>query len=844
MPVGEAEIVEALRDAAPQIRFRMADMQKEVIKYRGYKKLFKKKLTGEREPSKLHTYRIHKVDPSPYRIIITRSAPLSRSETSPDPASVAVAKDPPTTEDAAEAVNPPAAEIESEEEEEEEAVENADAAEDSVEEIETETTEVAETENTAEPPAAENDVIAIPTPEIVVESESGEEKEDEDVSFKRRKRPRDVRLEDNLIISVQENETLDDGQNLVITNIITPTPVPHPSQSSPFLPPSPSDQTAQPPPAKKIRPLLSISFAPRPPTFNPRPIPRLISYPFSRIHSPRPLMRPGFRAPAPFLRSPAPVPPRPQPPPRLPSPVPAQPQPHRGSSAIAAGPDGSDRSTSAIVREYDEKMISIMAARLGRAGRSDFATILEMAQAPKESMMRYRFLETLKALRRNDGERQHMYAVARAMLLLLPLEARQFVFSVLDEKIFGENRLNAIVRLQFFFVSPMIILDDLFAQQPDTGNVELAARNFPVSAIVDVMKFAAVNSKSVSKIVEKMREKDCFTGNYANAEARSRYSEKRVRDFVASLCANLEIDVPAEARPLFMRLQMDSELESFFKGETEVADFYHLCISCSKDEESLFRFCYDYVAEKSNPLARFLAEMRGYSFSPKPTASDYVPECAKPFNRELHREVSDRTVFINDGSTISEFEKHLDSSRHIAIFYHYRTESGDPECDLIAIKTRERTFFYSMKISRPCRSKVVAAFSRYIGDKRVFVFRATRAISFLQKEFSWQPANIVDSGDLARDRGIGSTFTSIIADMYPGSFCRRGSNFSCIATPSAVALNHIDMNANALYEFCVLALNLRGAEIRDLVMREPRNRQRDDARNRNSDNRSRSRHFR
>ena len=69
--------------------------------------------------------------------------------------------------------------------------------------------------------------------------------------------------------------------------------------------------------------------------------------------------------------------------------------------------------------------------------------------------------------------------------------------------------------------------------------------------------------------------------------------------------------------------------------------------------------------------------------------------------------------------------------------------------------------------------------------------------------------------------------------------------FGDAALPSLVALEHLDVKASLLYEFCVRFLNLRGGEMRDAVEeQDQRQARREERRTENrarAENKSRSR---
>ena len=104
----------------------------------------------------------------------------------------------------------------------------------------------------------------------------------------------------------------------------------------------------------------------------------------------------------------------------------------------------------------------------------------------------------------------------------------------------------------------------------------------------------------------------------------------------------------------------------------------------------------------------------------------------------------------------------------------------------------------------------------------VFLFRKEEAKGFLRDVLDWSPSNIVDASNLAEENGIHPSLSEMSRALGVGEHCRRGLYFSDSALPSPVALQHLDVSAAVIYEFCLEFLHLRGREMANAVEEEER----------------------
>ena len=284
---------------------------------------------------------------------------------------------------------------------------------------------------------------------------------------------------------------------------------------------------------------------------------------------------------------------------------------------------------------FDDKLVKQIFGRLKNAREPDFMSILETARAPTERMIADRFIRVLKEFRRHHDERNRMYAVTRAMMNFFAAEQREFLLRVVAERIYSDNVLNIIVRLNYYSLLPSVILYDLFAKQHSGANLTEAVRNFSKNAILENVKFLCLHTNMPEKVVDKIRECEFFR-DFKVDIAESRWSEKVIKNFVDSVCETAGIDIPDVALPLTVRVRVDTILPIFFRSEIELPDFYQMCVNITTDNTDLMTYCISYVGEKSNTLTKFMSGVQNIPFSPKPDASDFIPQCVSPPNPALH----------------------------------------------------------------------------------------------------------------------------------------------------------------------------------------------------------------
>ena len=592
-----------------------------------------------------------------------------------------------------------------------------------------------------------------------------------------------------------------------------PQPVPAPSVSAPIPPPTlpPCSQTTQ------IRSLLSIQLK------RTHTIPSLLDARFSRPPFPapsQPLFRP--RAPVAYPHLPPP-PPTPPPSPFVPAPLRqatasvspdvsgVRPTAPPRAAEFPAAPGVSRRQS---IAEFDRKKLDITFGVLKHVDPEDYVKALDHLHSPSETVLMGRFIDILLRFKVTSNSRPRMYKIARAMLAVLTTCRHAFVLTIFEKQIFGQARLHVAVQLQYVWLSPKILLDHVLTKHCDNDQLAFAAQTMCAAEVAEVMKFAAIHARDPTSVLEKIKNEDCFRTGYTVERLSERWTERRLRDFISFICDKANIPIPPEANKLFVRVSTSVELDSYFRGETEIEDFYRMSLEWASNDEALLHACLEVVAERSRPLAQFYMDLRGIAVEIPPSASDFVPACVAPANAALHRLIVADAAIITTNPVVNDFRFHLENSRHFSIIYHGSASVRKLPLDFLTFRMRKKVFFYSPALSRSYREAVARILKERTDEKKVFVYKEKRAVSVLQTEFQWTPKVVVDAKQVAADNQLHPTMSGIAEALVGGPYCRRGFWFSDMSIPSQVALRHRNMNASLIYEFCVQFLHLRGTEMR------------------------------
>ena len=470
----------------------------------------------------------------------------------------------------------------------------------------------------------------------------------------------------------------------------------------------------------------------------------------------------------------------------------------RPKLSICASAPVSEQGVSERERRINQsRSVNITVGRIRQANYHDYNAILSKLEYESEKDLVDKFIVILKKFGDDEGKKRQ-YALARAMLASLSSEAREFSLRILDENIFGTDRLNSLCRLEYFSVEVSVLLESLVTTSRDSDSLTTAVRNFQQIELLELIELLCY--KSSEEIVAEMKKDDVYRSGITVPYPEVCFSEKRIRDFIVFVCEKVGIEIPSVAVPLFARVRLAGEMEQYFEGRTEIEDFFKICSAYAKNDPSVLRLCLVLVGRRSNPLGQFFCRMLKTPFLPNSDAGNYSPSCNE--NEALHKLACDRHYSLTENSSVQEFKENFGRSEFVAISYHQNTIKGKAGCDFMSFRTEHRIFHYSPKMSASFRDKIVRFLVTY-QNKTVFVNGKDTAVGYLRKFFGWTPRNIVDAKAVAEENGIRPLLNPMTEALVGGRFCHRGINFCGDTIPSQVALRHVDVMASFVYEFCI-----------------------------------------
>ena len=92
-----------------------------------------------------------------------------------------------------------------------------------------------------------------------------------------------------------------------------------------------------------------------------------------------------------------------------------------------------------------------------------------------------------------------------------------------------------------------------------------------------VLTTLAENVGDPKALLNKLREAPCFT-NFNVAVAKTRFSLETAADFIKTVATTKGIEPPMVPKKLYLRVRLNIELKKYFNSETEILDFYQLCV--------------------------------------------------------------------------------------------------------------------------------------------------------------------------------------------------------------------------------------------------------------------------
>ena len=113
----------------------------------------------------------------------------------------------------------------------------------------------------------------------------------------------------------------------------------------------------------------------------------------------------------------------------------------------------------------DESRVKQVYHKLRYADEASYSRILQHLASSSEDKCLRLCIDVLKRFKTTNDKRSKTFPVAKAMLDLFPTRKDAFVNGILNRNLLGRNRLNVAVRLEYFCLSPMIILSDIALHQ-------------------------------------------------------------------------------------------------------------------------------------------------------------------------------------------------------------------------------------------------------------------------------------------------------------------------------------------------------------------------------------------
>ena len=418
-------------------------------------------------------------------------------------------------------------------------------------------------------------------------------------------------------------------------------------------------------------------------------------------------------------------------------------------------------------------------------------------------------VRAIRKLRDRRCSSAEMSLIVREMKLLFHGESlHHFALRVISEDPFGYGRLAAASKVRYFAISSFILVDAIFAERRDGDALKFMVRQFRKVKIMEVVDCVAMHFRDRGAVLNIMRGKECFVG-YDVVDPDAKWTVRRIRKFIVEVCNVAQISPPPAAKIVFLYDALMPTVDAFLRGETEEDDFFQLCNNIAADDPSHFERCVDYVATRCPSLAAYLATRGGLVSRPLPAgAVEFVPACAQPYNVALHELPLVDDLVLKDASDLRGFAANLRKSHYIAAEFH-TTNIGDGSSryDCITLCLRSRIYHLALRIFPDVLSPLINLLKEM--PRTLFVLYWDQHKERCRVELGWEPTEVTDAADVAREVGIEPTLDNLAEKVVGGKFCRRASNFTDVSLPSEVALQHRGIRATLIYEFVVQTKRLR-----------------------------------
>ena len=403
-------------------------------------------------------------------------------------------------------------------------------------------------------------------------------------------------------------------------------------------------------------------------------------------------------------------------------------------------------------------------------------------------------LTVLSAFAREARDR-HCRAEAVASLLdILDSDARnRFCARVIATNALQRGRIQALLRLQYAPINPIVLVDFLFSNC-DVEELVKAVKMFPQEKVVEILEFVAAHFDEPDVIIARMRRDECFE---SYEPEKDRCNTRRLRQFFTASIKTLGVDVPYQVSVFYLVANVRSNLASFLRHEMESSDFYAVCEALTRGDARLWNVCVDLVYRECPSLASFVSTRAG--LVSRPYDDVFVPTCEK--NDALHRLPHREYVVIDNDASVEDFQACVRDAYDVFIDFHggQTTKDVRRRVMMIVFVCRKGIFFFFPGLHPQVKDRVADALRR--SDLTFLVARWEQEPDMFQSVFGWKPTKVMDAVTIAREEKIPDRREVYAQMLTGGKLCKRASNFSDQRIPSHVALTHRAIRACLVFDF-------------------------------------------
>ena len=414
------------------------------------------------------------------------------------------------------------------------------------------------------------------------------------------------------------------------------------------------------------------------------------------------------------------------------------------------------------------------------------------------------YVKKAKGSARKDGP------IINAIMETLSGDARhQVAIRVIADDVLGRGRLDSITRLEYYLVSPYILIEDVFCR-PNGETVKSAARMFRKEAVMEVVKEVLRNFDKPEVVIAVMKEKEELAQMDFHKLAQ-KWKPVELRKFVERVCGAIGEPVPgAESRRLLHAIALRPIVDSFMQGQIEDIDAFPLLERLDALNGDSVESTVEYLSGRAPALASFVSERVGRG--PIAQQKPFFTSCARPFNKKLHDLPCDDGLILKNESDVEVFKRRISKARFISLMFHAadKVEGDGERIGLVTFYMRGSAIFFLPYLFPALVKPVRRALRDY--EKLTLVYRWQRWEKACKTLFKWVPTSLLDADAVAKEEGMPSGFDAMAEFVSHGHFCRRASNFGDLVMPSAAARKHQAIRAALVYEFLVKKKGLRESQ--------------------------------